>query len=140
MFFAATAFGHLPAQLGPPTIAASAACGVRRASSALIRVVQFMSTRAAQDEPGDFCLATGESHSVRELCEAAYQCVGLNWEEWVESDPKLYRPADVELLVGDARKAKRILGWEAEVKFEEIVRRMVEADLEQSAGIAVRRD
>lgn len=95
---------------------------------------------AAQDQPQDFCLATGESHSVRELCEAAYQLVGLDWEEWVESDPKLFRPADVELLVGDARKAKRILGWEAEVKFEEIVRRMVEADLEQSAGIVTRRD
>lgn len=86
---------------------------------------------ADQDEPGDYCLATGEAHSVRELCQVAFEVVGLNWEDHVISDPTLFRPADVTLLRGDGRKAKRVLGFEPQVRFAEVVRRMVEADLDR---------
>jgi GDPmannose 4,6-dehydratase len=85
----------------------------------------------AQDETSDYVLGTGEIHSVQELCEEAFAVAGLHWKDHVVSEKSLYRPADVELLQADARKAKRILGWEATVKFKEIVRRMVEADLER---------
>jgi GDPmannose 4,6-dehydratase len=91
--------------------------------------MQALPLIAAQKEPGDFCLGTGEIHSVQELCEAAFQYVGLNWEKYVVSEPSLFRPADVDLLQADARRAKRVLGWEASIKFEEIVKRMIEADL-----------
>jgi GDPmannose 4,6-dehydratase len=84
---------------------------------------------AGRDEPGDYCLATGESHSVAELCEEAFNVVGLDWRDHVVSTPERFRPADVELLCGDASKALRVLGWEAQVRFKDIVRRMVEADL-----------
>jgi GDPmannose 4,6-dehydratase len=84
---------------------------------------------AAQDRPDDFVLATGEHHSVAELCQVAYKRIGANWEDHVVSDPLLFRPADVELLVGDGRKAKRILGFEPQVRFKEIITRMVDADL-----------
>lgn len=84
---------------------------------------------ATRSEPDDFCLATGEVHSVEQLCEAAFDRVGLDWREWVTSDPMQFRPADVELLRGDGRKAKRLLGFEPQVGFEEIVRKMVDHDL-----------
>jgi GDPmannose 4,6-dehydratase len=87
---------------------------------------------AAQKEPEDYVLGTGEVHSVTELCEAAFGYVGLKWQDYVVSERSLFRPADVELLQADARKAKRILGWEATVKFEEVVRRMIEADLDRT--------
>ena len=80
-------------------------------------------------QPEDFVIATGESHSVREFVELAFSCQGLDWKDYVKVDPKLFRPAEVEHLVGDYSKAKRILGWEPEVKFEELVRMMVDADL-----------
>ncbi len=83
-----------------------------------------------QPEPEDYVLATGETHSVRELLEAAFDFVGLEWEKYVELDPKLIRPAEVESLCGDASKARQKLGWEPEVKFEELIQMMVEADLE----------
>lgn len=82
---------------------------------------------AAQDEPDDYVLATGEAHSVLQLVEAAFDEVGLDWRRYVVRDPDLYRPADVEHLCGDAIKAKRVLGWEPTVTFREIVARMVEA-------------
>lgn len=82
-----------------------------------------------QDQPDDYVLATGETHSVRELCEAAFGYLGLNWEEHVVVDPKYYRPAEVDLLIGDASKAGRVLGWEPQVNFEQLVRMMVDADL-----------
>ena len=82
-----------------------------------------------QDRPDDYVLATGETHSVRELCEAAFGYLGLNWEEHVVVDPKYYRPAEVDLLIGDASKAGRVLGWEPQVSFEQLVRMMVDADL-----------
>jgi GDPmannose 4,6-dehydratase len=75
-------------------------------------------------------LATGETHSVRELCEAAFAHVGLDWQQHVEIDPRYYRPAEVDLLIGDAGKAKQKLGWEPEVRFRQLVEMMVDADLE----------
>lgn len=84
---------------------------------------------AVQPEPGDFCIATGETHSVRELCEAAFSIVGLDWEEYVIIDPAMFRPADIATMRGDARKAKRVLGFEPQIKFQEVVRRLVEAEL-----------
>ncbi len=86
---------------------------------------------AARDEPGDYVLATGVTHSVAEWCEEAFAVAGLDWRECVRSDERLYRPAEVGYLRGDAGKAKRKLGWEARLPFTEIVRRMVEHDMEQ---------
>ncbi|MFN4292536.1 MAG: GDP-mannose 4,6-dehydratase [Thermoflexales bacterium] len=82
------------------------------------------------DQPDDYVLATGETHSVRELCEVAFGYLGLNWEDYVVVDPKHYRPAEVDLLIGDASKAGRVLGWEPQVNFEQLVRMMVDADLQ----------
>ncbi|MCS7056430.1 MAG: GDP-mannose 4,6-dehydratase [Thermoflexales bacterium] len=82
------------------------------------------------DKPDDYVLATGETHSVRELCEVAFGYLGLNWEDYVVVDPKYYRPAEVDLLIGDASKAGRVLGWEPQVNFEQLVRMMVDADLQ----------
>ena len=84
-----------------------------------------------QDAPDDYVIATGETHTVREFLEEAFACVDLDWEEHVGIDPRYYRPAEVDLLVGDASKAKRDLSWEAGTRFRDLVRIMVEADLEQ---------
>jgi len=83
-----------------------------------------------QEEPDDYVVATGETHSVRELLEEAFSYVGLDWHEHVEIDPRYYRPAEVDLLIGDPTKAKRKLGWEAKIKFKDLVRLMVDADME----------
>jgi GDPmannose 4,6-dehydratase len=80
-------------------------------------------------EPGDFVIATGEQHSVREFCELAFSHVGLDWRDYVEIDPRYFRPAEVDSLLGDASKARRELGWEPKVGFEELVRIMVDADV-----------
>lgn len=82
-----------------------------------------------QDEPDDYVLATGETHSVREFVEEAFSYVDLDWREYVVQDPKFYRPAEVDLLVGDASKAGKRLGWEPTVDFKQLVRLMVDADL-----------
>ena len=92
--------------------------------------VRAMWIMLQQPEPDDFVLATGRTHSIRELLEAAFGAVGLDWEKYVEVDPKLIRPAEVDILCGDAAKAKGKLGWEPEVSFEELIKMMVEADLE----------
>ncbi len=81
------------------------------------------------ERPDDYVVATGETHSVREFCQEAFDYVGLDWEKYVRVDPKFYRPAEVDLLVGDAGKARRILNWQPTVTFSEIVQRMVDADL-----------
>jgi GDPmannose 4,6-dehydratase len=81
-----------------------------------------------QDQPDDYVIATGETHSVREFCEIAFRCVGLNYEDCVVVDPAFFRPAEVNLLIGDASKAKKVLGWEPRVSFEELVEIMVKAD------------
>lgn len=91
--------------------------------------VQAMWMMLQQDEPDDYVVATGETHSVRELCEVAFDCVGLNWEDYVVVDEKFYRPAEVDLLIGDPSKAHAKLGWEPTVTFKELVELMVEADL-----------
>jgi GDPmannose 4,6-dehydratase len=92
--------------------------------------VRAMWMMLQQDEPQDFVIATGKTHSIRRLCEVAFGTLGLDWEDYVYVDPALIRPADVDLLVGDATRAREILGWEPTVTFEEMIRIMVEADLE----------
>ena len=86
-----------------------------------------------QDEPGDFVVSTGETHSVREFCELAFSRVGLNWEDHVVIDERFFRPAEVDLLVGDATHARNVLGWEPKTPFRELVHMMVDADLENVA-------
>ena len=83
-----------------------------------------------QDEGNDFVIATGETHTVREFAEAAFARVGLDWKKYVKHDPRYVRPAEVDLLVGDSAKAKKIFGWEPKVRFQELVRIMVDADME----------
>ncbi|PYU09400.1 MAG: GDP-mannose 4,6-dehydratase [Acidobacteria bacterium] len=92
--------------------------------------VRAMWIMLQQAEPDDYVLATGKMHSVRELLEFAFGAVGLHWEKHVEIDPKLLRPAEVDCLCGNASKAREKLGWEPEVTFEELIKMMVEADLE----------
>lgn len=84
-----------------------------------------------QEKPDDFVIATGETHTVRRFCEIAFSHVGLNYEDFVVVDPAFYRPAEVDLLVGDPSKAQAQLGWEPEVSFEELVQMMVDADIER---------
>jgi len=91
--------------------------------------VRAMWLMLQQDHPDDYVVATGETHSVREFCQEAFDYVGLDWEKYVVVDPKFYRPAEVDLLVGDPSKAKRILHWEPTVTFQQLVRIMVDADL-----------
>jgi GDPmannose 4,6-dehydratase len=92
--------------------------------------VRAMWLMLQQPEPEDFVLATGKTHSIRELLELAFGAVGLDWEKYVEIDPKLIRPAEVDLLCGDATKAFKKLGWKPETTFEQLIKLMVEADLE----------
>jgi GDPmannose 4,6-dehydratase len=92
--------------------------------------VEAMWLMLQQDTPGDYVVATGETHSVREFCEEAFGCVGLDWKEHVKIDPKYFRPAEVDLLLGDPSRAKAKLGWQPKVTFKELVKLMVEADLE----------
>jgi GDPmannose 4,6-dehydratase len=82
------------------------------------------------DEGDDFVLATGETHSVREFVEAAFAYADLDWKQFVRHDPRYERPAEVDVLLGDASKAKKILGWEPKVRFHELVRIMVDADMD----------
>jgi GDPmannose 4,6-dehydratase len=82
------------------------------------------------DQPDDFVVASGETHSVREVLEAAFEHAGMDWEPYVEIDPRYFRPAEVDVLLGDPSKAKDMLGWEARVSFDELVRIMVDADIE----------
>ncbi len=91
--------------------------------------VKAMWLMLQQDEPNDFVIASGESHSVRELCEIAFERVGLNWEDYVTVDPRFFRPAEVDYLIGDCTQAKEILGWELEVSFKQLVEMMVDSDL-----------
>jgi len=96
--------------------------------------VEAMWRMLQQPEPDDYVIATGEMHSVRELCEVAFRLVGLDWEQYVRVDPAYFRPTEVEELCGDASKAKRVLGWQARTKFGDLVRLMLEHDL-ADAGI-----
>ena len=96
--------------------------------------VEAMWLMLQQPEPGDYVVATGETHSVREFLEEAFAHVGLDWERYVEIDPKYYRPAEVDLLVGDASKAKAVLGWTPSTRFKDLVRLMVDADRAELTG------
>jgi GDPmannose 4,6-dehydratase len=92
--------------------------------------VEAMWLMLQQKSPDDYVVATGETHSVRELCELAFQCVGLDYEQYVIADPKYIRPAEVDLLVGDPAKARQILGWSPRVSFAALVEMMVKAELD----------
>jgi GDPmannose 4,6-dehydratase len=83
-----------------------------------------------QDEGDDFVLATNETHTVREFAETAFDHVGLHWQEHVKHDPRYERPAEVDMLIGDATKARKTLGWEPKVRFHDLVRIMVDADMD----------
>src|SRR5262245_65914959 len=83
-----------------------------------------------QEKPDDYVIATGETHSVEEFVEEAFGLLGLNWRKHVEIDQRYIRPTEVDLLLGDYSKAKKKLPWQPEVSFKELVRIMVEADLE----------
>jgi GDPmannose 4,6-dehydratase len=91
--------------------------------------VHAMHLMLQQDEPDDYVVATGETHTVREFCELAFGEVGLDYREYVRLDERFLRPAEVDLLVGDASKAKRELGWESQYTFPELVSEMVLSDL-----------
>ena len=83
-----------------------------------------------QDAPDDFVVATNEAHSVKEFCEETFGLLGLDWAKYVEHDKRYERPAEVDLLIGDPAKARAKLGWEPKVRFKELVKIMVEHDLE----------
>ncbi len=91
--------------------------------------VEAMWLMLQHDTPGDYVVATGEAHSVREFCEAAFGHVGLDWEKYVSIDPRYVRPAEVNYLLGDASLAERELGWRAQTRFDELVKIMVDADI-----------
>ena len=92
--------------------------------------VEAMWLMLQQDSPDDYVLATGETHSVREFLEAAFAYQDLDWRQYVEIDPRYYRPTEVDVLLGDASKARGRLGWQPRVSFGELVRLMVDADLQ----------
>lgn len=93
--------------------------------------VEAMWMMLQQEKPDDFVVGIGKTHSVRQLCETAFSYVGLNFEDYVVQDPLFYRPAEVDLLISDPRKAREELGWHPNVSFEELVHMMVEADLKR---------
>jgi GDPmannose 4,6-dehydratase len=83
-----------------------------------------------QPEPDDYVISTNQTHSVKEFLEVAFDHVGLDWEKYVEIDSRYFRPAEVDLLIGDYSKAKQKLGWEPKTKFVEVAKLMVDADVE----------
>jgi GDPmannose 4,6-dehydratase len=91
--------------------------------------VKAMWLMLQQDEPDDYVVGTGSTHSVRELCEVAFDYLGLDWQDHVVVDPRFLRPADVDFLVADATKARTKLGWEPTVAFEELIQMMIDADM-----------
>lgn len=91
--------------------------------------VEAMWLMLQQERPGDYVIATGETHTVRELCKVAFSLVGLDYANYVTTDERYYRPTEVDLLLGDPTRAKNVLGWEPKVKFQELVKIMLEADL-----------
>jgi GDPmannose 4,6-dehydratase len=91
--------------------------------------VEAMWLMLQQDQPDDYVVSTGETHSVREFLEEAFSYVNLKWDDYVEIDPRYFRPAEVDLLLGDSTKAKQKLGWEPKVTFKGLVELMVDADL-----------
>jgi GDPmannose 4,6-dehydratase len=96
--------------------------------------VEAMWRMLQREKPQDYVVGTGEAHSVRELVEVAFAHVGLDWQKHVVSDPKFYRPAEVDVLIADPSKARRDLGWSPRIGFAELVKMMVDADLDRLAG------
>jgi len=96
--------------------------------------VQAMWRMLQQNAPDDFVVSTGRTHSVQRLCALAFEAAGLNWENYVEVDPRFIRPAEVDLLVGDSSKARAVLGWEPNVPFEEMIAMMVDSDIRLLRG------
>jgi len=92
--------------------------------------VESMWMMLQHSEPDDYVVATGESYSVREFLEEAFTCAGLDWEKYVEIDPQYFRPNEVDFLMGDATKARKVLGWKPRTSFKDLVKGMVDADLE----------
>ncbi len=92
--------------------------------------VKAMWLMLQQDKPDDYVVATGETHSVKEFADMAFSHVGLDYRDYVKVDPQFYRPSEVELLVGDAAKAKKVLGWDYNITFDDLVREMVDTDME----------
>ena len=92
--------------------------------------VQAMWLMLQQDQPEDYVIATGETHTVREVLDIAFGYVDLDWNRYVKIDPRYYRPTEVDLLIGDPSKAKRKLGWEPKVSFVELIGMMVKADVD----------
>ena len=92
--------------------------------------VEAMWLMLQQDKPDDFVIATGETHTVRELVEEAFSYAGLDWQKYIKVDPRYYRPAEVDHLIGDATKARKMLGWKPRTTFKELIRLMVDADIE----------
>ena len=93
--------------------------------------VEAMWLMVQQEQGDDYVVATGETHSVREFLEVAFGCANLDWQKHVKIDPRYYRPAEVDLLIGDAAKAKKVLGWQPKTTFAELVRIMVQADIDE---------
>jgi GDPmannose 4,6-dehydratase len=96
--------------------------------------VEAMWLMLQQDEPGDYVVATGETHSVREFCQIAFEHAGLNWEDHVTIDERFMRPAEVDLLIGDRTLAEKVLGWRPKTSFTDLVTMMVDADIELLSG------
>ena len=95
--------------------------------------VEAMWLMLQQEKPDDYVIATGETHSVREFLTEAFSLVGVgNWEKYIGIDPKYYRPQEVNILIGDYTKAKKVLGWEPKVTFKELVKIMLEADMKEA--------
>jgi GDPmannose 4,6-dehydratase len=93
--------------------------------------VEAMWLMLQQEEPDDFVIATGKTYSVKEFLEVAFSSVDLDWEDFVEIDPQYLRPTEVDLLCGDATKAKEVLGWEPKTSFEDLVKLMVDTDIKE---------
>jgi GDPmannose 4,6-dehydratase len=106
--------------------------------------VEAMWLMLQQDTPDDYVIATGEAHSVREFCDRAFRRVGLDWERFVRTDPRYERPAEVDFLLGDASKARALLGWKPQVTFDGLVDLMVDADVraleDELGGRSIRLD
>jgi GDPmannose 4,6-dehydratase len=92
--------------------------------------VEAMWLMLQQEQPDDYVVATGETHTIREFCEVAFDHVGLDWRKFVAFDERYLRPAEVDILIGDATKAKRVLQWEPKTRFKELAKLMVEADIQ----------
>ncbi|HEY4716391.1 MAG TPA: GDP-mannose 4,6-dehydratase, partial [bacterium] len=92
--------------------------------------VKAMWMMLQQHKPDDFVIATGETHTVKEFTEIAFSHAGLDWKKFVKTDKKFLRPAEVDCLVGDASKAKKILGWKPKINFQQLVKMMVDSDME----------